>query len=279
MNESTNEEIDLQELGIRILRYFRQHFAFILLSSLVTAAIGFAGYVLLPPVYESDMVVMSDILPTTFSDRLTGSFQRLIRERNDSILGARLGLNASEATSILAIRIESVKKETNAKADGPSTFIITAEVATKTLFPKLQEGLINYLRNIEFVKIRVRLREQDYRLLIDQLTREINSLDSLKSRLIQGKPVYAKSSEMMLVDPTNIYTTRIDMQKQLIKYKDSLELFNSIQLIEGFTPFKKPANPKRSSMVLAGLALGFFGALGILTFIRLWKMAGRTKQA
>lgn len=274
MNQASNDEIDLQELVVNIVRYFTRYLKFISLTSGIGIILGLAGYLLLPAVYESEMIVSSDILTESYSDRLTENLNRLIKEKNDSILAFRLGLTPEEANDITTIDIESVKKEAGSAEKAESaTFIITVEIKNRSLLPKLQSGLINYLRNNEFVKTRVRQREQTYRLLISKLDEEIQSLDSLKDRLFQGKPVYAKSSEMMLVDPTNIYSKIIELNRQQIDYKNSLELFNSIQLIEGFTPFKKPASPKLSIMLLAGFALGFFGAIGILTTRQLLKLA------
>jgi LPS O-antigen subunit length determinant protein (WzzB/FepE family) len=274
MTQSPNDEIDLQELAIRILRYFRKHFWFIFLSSALGSIAGLVGYNLLPPAYESEMIVMSDILTESYSNRLTESLDRLIREENDSILSVRLGLRIEEAKQIKAIEIESIKQKVTSDSElEPSTFVITVATGRKELFPRLEEGIVNYLRNNEYVKTRVSQRERTYQQMIETLDQEIQSLDSLKTRLFQGKPIYAKSSEMMLVDPTNIYSKIIELHKQRIDNKNSLELYNSIQLIEGFTPFRKPASPKLSISLMTGFALGFFGALGILTFSKLWKMS------
>lgn len=280
MSAHTTDEIDLQQLAINVVRYFQRYLRFISISSFVGVLFGLLFYVALPPVYESQMIVMSDILTSSYSDRFTESLDRLIKEENDSVLASRLGLTLEEAKQISTIEIESVRKEANsAKLDESSTFLITVNVKKQALLPKLQEGLIQYLRNNEFVKTRVRQREETYKALIEKLDMEIQSLDSLKSRLFQGKPVYSKSSEMLLVDPTNIYSKIIELTQQRINYKNSLELFNSIQLIEGFTPFKKPASPKLSIALVVGFVLGFFGAIGILTAKQLLKMAKESGSA
>ncbi len=274
MNQSAGDEIDLQQLVINVFRFFKRYLTFIVSCVAAGVVLGAMGYVTLPPKFESQMIVMSDILTESYSDRLTEGLDRLIGEKNDSILAIRLGLNIEEAQQVSTIDIESIKKETGPGSEfEPSTFVVTVVTGEKALFPRLEEGIVNYLRNNEYVKTRVSQRERTYTLMIEKLDQEIQSLDSLKTRLFQGKPVYTKSSEMMLVDPTNIYSKIIELNKQRIDYKNSLELYNSIQLIEGFTPFNKPASPKLSTMLLAGFALGFFGALGILTFKQLWKMS------
>lgn len=274
MTANTKDEIDLQQLAVNLVRYFQRYLRFISISAFVGALSGLGFYLALPPVYESQMIVMSDILTSSYSDRLTESLDRLIKEKNDSILANRLNLTTEEAKKVGKIEIESVKKETGTNKDNESsTFIVTVSVLNSSLLPKLQNGLIEYLRNNQYVKTRVRQREEMYKTLIEKLDQEIQSLDSLKARLFSGKPLYSKSSEMMLVDPTNIYSKIIELTQQRINYKNALELFNSIQLIEGFTPFKKPASPKLSVALVVGFALGFFGAIGLLTLKQLLKMA------
>lgn len=279
MNPSSSDEIDLQELAVNIFRYFTRHKRFLFLSSILGLVIGIGFYFLLPPKYESEMIVQSDILTESYSERLTENLDRLIEEKNDSLLGVRLKLTREEAEDIKSIEIKSVKKNTTGSKEKEETiFIITADVIDKNILSRLQDGLLNYLRNNEFVKIRVKQREQTYLLMIDKVGQEIKSLDSLKKRLFQGKPIYSSTSEMMLVDPTNIYSKIIELSKQQIDYKNALELHNSIQLIEGFTAFKKPKSPKLSVALVSGLAAGFFGGILLLTITGFLKLARQKSQ-
>lgn len=274
MSVPTTDEIDLQQLAVNVVRYFQRHIGFMSVSTVLGILLGIVYYVSLPPVYESQMIVMSDILTSSYSDRLTESLDRLIKEKNDSILAQRLSISIEQSRLVKRLDIESVSREnTNDQKYESATFVITVEVLQRSLLPLLQNGIIVYLRNNEYVKTRVRQREETSKLLISKLDAEIQSLDSLKTRLFQGKPITSKSAEVMLVDPTNIYSKIIELNRLRLEYKNSLELFNSIQLIEGFTPFKKPASPKLSIALLAGFALGFFGAIGILTARHLFKLA------
>jgi len=97
-------------------------------------------------------------------------------------------------------------------------------------------------------------------------------------RLFQGKPVYTRSAEMMLVDPTNIYSKIIELSKEQINYRNALELSDSIQLVEGFTVFEKPAQPKLSIMLLIGFFGGFFIAIGSLTARQLFRLANEKRS-
>lgn len=146
------------------------------------------------------------------------------------------------------------------------------------MLPKLQNGIIDLLRNNEFVRIRVKQREFFYKTLLEKLDDEIRSLDSLKKRVFEGKPIYGKGPEMLLVDPTNIYSKIIELNRQRVEYVNALELSNSIQLVEGFTSFKKPKSPRGSVALLLGLLGGLVFSLGSLTFRHLAKLAFSTKE-
>ncbi len=271
MEAKATDEIDIQELAVKIIQYFRKHLRFILISSSVGLALSIVIYLLMPKISESKMILLSDILTESYSERITESLDNLIREKNNTALSSRLAITEVEAGQIKSIEIESVKKDKD-KNDA-NIFIVTANIKDKTILPKLQNGIIQFLRNNEYVKIRVRQRKEMYEKLISKLGIEISSLDSLKRRLFLGQPVYSKSSEMLLVDPTNIYSKIIELNKEQINYKNALELVDSIQLVEGFTVFEKPASPKLSIFLIAGFTIGFLFAIGLLTLLQLFKLA------
>ncbi|MCW5910435.1 MAG: hypothetical protein KIT62_05145 [Cyclobacteriaceae bacterium] len=252
------DEIDLIELVVSILKFLNKNF--IVFSGFILLGLGLSigMYSISTRVYESKMILQSDILTESYAERITESLDRLIKEENRKMLSTRLNITEEEAQKISKIEIESVKQTSTSKEKDESIFIITCEIKEKSILPKLQDGIIALLRNNEFVKIRVKQRETYYTSLIAKIQEEINSLDSLKQRLFQGKPIYGKSAEMMLVEPTSIYSKIIDLSKEQINYKNALELVNSIQLVEGFTAFEKPAKPKLSISLIIGFAGGLF---------------------
>ena len=274
-----SDEIDLLELLAKLVMTIKSNLVLLIGSFVIGAALGLAYYQFVPKIYESKMILQSDILTSSYSERITESLNNLIKEQNTQVLSQRIGLTEKEAASISKIEIESIKqKESNVAETENSTFIITVRTKDNTVLPNLQEGLINHLRNNEYVKIRVRQRHEFYKAMIEKVGIEINSLDSLKKRLFTGQPIYSKSSEMMLVDPTNIYSKIIDLNKEQIGYKNALELVNSIQLVEGFTVFNKPVSPKLSISLVAGSSFGLFFVALIIGFKSLRKIVRLSEE-
>jgi uncharacterized protein involved in exopolysaccharide biosynthesis len=278
-NASSSDEIDLIELLAKVTLGIKNNFRSLVLAFVIGSLLGLAFYQFVPKVYESNMIIQSDILTESYGERIAESMDLLIREQNFEILGSRMGISLEKAASIKKIKIESVKqKQTNTTEKENNTFIITVRTTDNTLLPDLQNGLINYLRNNEFVKVRVRQRQDYYKAMIEKVGQEISSLDSLKKRLFTGKPIYSNSAEMMLVDPTNIYSKIIELNKEQINYKNGLELVNSIQLVEGFTIYKKPVSPKLSISLTAGASIGVFFVLTLIAIKGLRKIVELSEE-
>lgn len=259
-----SDEIDLLELAFKLNKVFVKNLKSLVIAFVIGISAGLAFFQLAPKVYESKMILLSDILTESYSERITESLDNLIKEQNSKILSERIGLTIEQAKQIAKIEIESVKQKQTKGEKEEATFIVTVRTMDNGILPQLQEGIINYLRNNEYVKIRVRQRQDFYKAMIERVGQEINSLDSLKRRLFSGQPIYSKSSEMMLVDPTNIYSKIIELNKEEINYKNALELVNSIQLVEGFTVFDKPVNPKLSVSIASGASLGIFFVIALI---------------
>lgn len=278
-NASSSDEIDLIELLAKVTLGIKNNFRSLVLAFVIGSLLGLAFYQFVPKVYESNMIIQSDILTESYGERIAESMDLLIREQNFEILGSRMGISLEKAASINKIKIESVKqKQTNTTEKENNTFFITVRTTDNTLLPDLQNGLINYLRNNEFVKVRVRQRQDYYKAMIEKVGQEISSLDSLKKRLFTGKPIYSNSAEMMLVDPTNIYSKIIELNKEQINYKNGLELVNSIQLVEGFTIYKKPVSPKLSISLAAGASIGVFFVLTLIAIKGLRKIVELSEE-
>ncbi len=278
-NASSSDEIDLLELLAKVTLGIKNNFRSLVLAFVIGSLLGLAFHQLVPKVYESNMIIQSDILTESYGERIAESMDLLIKERNWETLGNRMGISAEKAASLRRVKIESVKqKQVSATEKENNTFIITIRTSDNTILPDLQNGLINYLRNNEFVKVRVRQRVDYYKAMIEKVGQEISSLDSLKKRLFSGKPIYSKSTEMMLVDPTNIYSEIIKLTKEQIEYKNGLELVNSIQLVEGFTVYKKPVSPKLSISLASGASLGIFFVFALIAIKGLRKIVALSEE-
>lgn len=274
MDATSKDEIDLQELAIRIIRYFLSHFIFILVSCGVGVALGVFTFRASPNKYESQMVILSDLLTKTYGDQASRSLNKLVNEENFDELAAKLGLPGEKVNSISSIEIESIteiKAIEREKVDKDETFfIVTVSLTDRGAFADVQNGILHFFKNNEFVKIRARQREQFGEAVIKKIDKELKSIDSMKMLLMQSQPF---KGERLMFDPEKLFTTSVELTEKRWENSQNVELANSIHLLEGFTVFQKPKDPKLSIMVLAGFLVGFIGALILLTLKHLFKLA------
>ena len=267
-----NDEIDLLELFTRIILLVNKNARILILAFFIGTALGLIHYQIIPRVYESKMILLSDILTSSYSERITESLNNLIIENNIVVLSEKLKLSVEDARGIGKIEIESLKKEVNDIPHETSTFIVTVRVFNTEILPKLQEDIINYIRNNEFVRIRVEQRRKYTNEIIKKIDEELRGLDQLKSRIMNGELVRSGGETLVFFDPTSVNSKILDLNKEKINLQNSLETINSIQLVEGFTKFEKPVSPKLSLSLTAGASFGLFLVGIIIAFKAVRKM-------
>lgn len=255
--QANSDEIDLLELLVKTVLLIKRNLIQIIIFFVVGTGLGYAYASLVPKVYESKMLVSSDILTESYSEKLFESLQGLIKEKNYNELSSRTGLTPDESESLSAIKIESALKDKPQKEDEKKFFLITVELIDQSILPKLQNGLIQFLQQIDFVKVRVEQRKKYYSDLIKQIDTEIQSLEEFKRKIYNGN-FFQNSKGNVMFDPTTVNSKIVDLSKERGGFVMALETVNSVQVVEGFTQFDKPIWPKKSVSLAAGATLGLF---------------------
>ena len=80
--------------------------------------------------------------------------------------------------------------------------------------------------------------------------------------IIEGK---GKSSSSVIIEGATINRQLIEMNEKLLAYKDELRFVSSVQVLQGFSKFNKPAGPHLAAWLIIGvltfLAIGFLYSL------------------
>ncbi len=263
-----SDEIDLGELLLKLFKIVNRNKLILIIFTALGMAGGITRYYLKVPVYESSMMLRSDILTEAYSETLTDNLKRLIEERNDALLSEKLSITAEEASHLVDIKVESVEEaNTPVGAVKNIIFLISVEITDNGILENLQAGIVNFLENNEFVKKRIDLRRKRFEALVSQVNKEIKEIDSLKKRMNEGIIYNQQGANLVVLDPSNVYEKALSLFKEELTYQENLELIDSIQLIEGFTAFKNPIAPRLSISGGSGLMVGLFLAL-IIVFTR-----------
>jgi uncharacterized protein involved in exopolysaccharide biosynthesis len=275
MDTRVNDEIDFQELAVGIIRYLKSNYKFISLA-IITALVAAIVYIVTTKKeYESRMIISTDLLTENMSEQVNDRLSNLAKG-SASILARQLGISESEASQITGLEIEfleTIRSQTPTLTSDENLFIVTATMLSKDLIPHLQTGLIFFLEQNDFIQIRIRQREDKYKTLIAKIDKDMRVMDSLKQRLLDGRPVASKNSEMILIDAGTVFTEMIELKREQIIYKDALELSKSFKVIRDFESDEKPAKPKTLYFLIGAFLAGLFLAIGILTLRHLLRLA------
>lgn len=259
----SSEDIDLLQLLIKTLKIIKSNTIIIVSFFLVGSLIGFLWYSTAPKVYESKMMVSSEILTESYSKELIENLNQLISENNPVAFASKLNLSAEESQKIRKIEIENANgKPETLKEDEKIFLIITVFISDQSILPKLQKNIIAYLENNDYARVRVEQKKKFYLSMITKVNEEISGLEDFKNKIYKGD-FFATVKGNVMFDPTSVNTKIIDLTKQRIEYENSLQIVNSVQVVNSFTIFSKPTSPKLSISLVSGAFIGLI-FVGIL---------------
>ena len=127
-------------------------------------------------------------------------------------------------------------------------------VTDVSILEKLQQGIVYGFDNSEYVKDRLTAKRNRLRELIDKTTIEVKRLDSTKKtveNILSGK---GSSSSSLIVDASGISRQWIEMNEKLLSFNEELKFSNAVQVLQGFSKFKRPAGPSLFVWLFLGLA-------------------------
>lgn len=255
--KANKDEIDLVELLVKGVLLVKRNLLSIIIFFIIGSGLGFMYAYITPKVYESNMMLSSGILTESYTKRLVENLNKLISEKNKVELSNRLSLTLMETEELGKFKIEPIKEKSSTEESDNSAFLITVELQDELLLPKLEKGVVNYLQDNDYVKVRVEHSKNYLKQLIVKVEEEIRSLESFKSSIYNGKFFQSTNGNVMF-DPTTVNSKILDLTKEKISLEQTLELANSVQIINSFTKFDKPIWPKKSVSMIAGAAFGLF---------------------
>lgn len=265
-SQVNDDEIDLKDLLKKIINVLSRGTKTIILSILLGAVLGLAYFFNSGISYKSSIVLSSEVLVLANVQALLGSFNPLLEEGNLPLLSERLGIKEEMAAKIKNIEVNSIFEKESDNKGTVNYFEVTVTVADNDILPLLQEGIVRYLQNNEFVQKRVTLKEEGLKTLIARIDKEIAQIDSMKTKIGGGIALNATSPNVVLMEPSNLYEQALLMAEKQQQYKMQLALVESFQVVQGFTPSSKPSSPSWKICLVAGLGGGLIIGFAILFF-------------
>lgn len=265
------DEVNLTEILFSVIRYFEVQKFMLLAFTAMGLGAGGAYYALKPNQFESKMVAECQALTDGRIVDLLLVLEKLRENKDWSTLSQLLNMPQNQVDKLKKLEpISTIGIEKKARGVDdyllPTTetsyqFGLSVLVKDNAILPALQKGIVQYLTDNPYSKIRVDRFLENRKTLLAFINREIQILDSLNLRFAQ-KAVSPGSQNQLLVGPGDYKAILIDLKERALSVEDQIEYAGAVRIIQPFSAIKNPVEPNlKQALLLFGL-LGF--GLGIV---------------
>ena len=265
MESKDHADLDVVRLISRMAWAIRSNLLLIVILTSIGILVGLGISLMVKKQYESRMLLSSEVLPYPNLEGILETIDDLLKERNYEELKKRLQLDSAILASINSLETELLIENESEQVNDIRIEYVSVKVRTldtKALAP-FQKALINYLHSNDYVKARVQQKKDFYVTLIKEVNKEIQSLEELKQNISSGT-FFEVAKGNIIFDPTTVNSKILDLAKTKIEYENSLKLVESIHVIEGFAPYKKPVTGRKLQSIFLGAIGGLLLAAGII---------------
>lgn len=264
-NNSEEYDIDVQEIIMKILGIINSYKKIIIIIMILGVLGGVTNFLIKKPLYESEMVLSSEMLSYPAANTIIEALQKTIKDYNYLQLSTKLNLSQNDARCLKSVEVEKiyeVNDETEIK-----TFKITVSVSNPEILPKLEQGIVKYLEENPYVKKRVEINRQNFKAQIEFVKGEMAELQNLKGQILEGDGILKdQKGNLIMFNPVSVYENALKLFTKELELQRDLELIENFQVIQSFTIFQRPSSPK----LAVNLALGLNCALILNLIVVFW---------
>jgi len=274
--EKRNDEIDLIEVfqkmgqGIanlfnklinflyHVILFFIRRAVLITIVLIIGISIGFMRYKTTPRYYSSSLEAYSNAMSSIDMISYINNIHELFIENNDENLKSKLNIEPADLDKIKDVKAFKAidlnkdgitdiidyddKYQTSDSTISRSRFVIKVEVYDQSVFPQIQNSIIQYIGQNKYINELNTIRKKQLEELIVKLDTEISILDSLKKTEYFNKndeKLKTQSGQLLVMNeqPTQLYHPQIiDLYKEKQNLEQQLELrTDPITIIQDFS--------------------------------------------
>ena len=264
------DEVDLVRVFVVIVNFLVRNFKVFVVSTIFGLTLGAGYYVLKSNVYESKMIAECQSIPDSRAVDLLLDLEKIRLNEDWENLAGRLKMNIEEVKKIKKIEPLSsitIEKEATGLDDYllPTTetaykFGLIVKVKDNALLPKIQKGIVFYLSENEYSKIRVdRFLENRYDLL-NYLNKQIRNLDSLN--LLFATKLMESNNSSTINGPGDYKGLLVQLKEKALTIEDQIKFCQPVKIIQPFTAYKSAVEPVAFLVFLTAFLIG--NGLGLI---------------
>lgn len=273
----SSDSIDLSVAFVRLIKVLRNNLLTIIIVVALSLALGVGYYWLVPRTYESKMIIQSDILSESYALKMAENLETHIKDKDYDFLSSKLNLTVDEASHLKEFKTVSALTPMSQQMPEKEKIVvvISVRIQDNAILPKIQAGIIDYFSNNQYVKKRVEEKRKKFEGLIASIEYQIKMIDTLKTKIIDGKFAGAKIGGVAIMDVAGLYGVTANLYEKKYDFMLELATVESVQVIEDFTPYGKPVWPKLSIVLPSSL---MFAALVLFALISYSSLKGQINQ-
>ncbi len=253
------------------------------------------GFLLKKKFYESTMILTSNYLNKRIVDNTIEKLNLLAKEENASGLARALHIADTLADNIAKfeakpfvaetdlIELEVLKEQLksaqenakNAKVidqvikrieiENRHAFELKVRTYNPAVISNLQNSLVNYIRDNEYIKKRIEINKQTLLEKKNKLQDELKKLDSLKGVIYANYKTMAEQprqgsnnvilSDRSVTNPIDVYNQDLALYNELQLVERQLYIQPDFEVIDGLTEFSEPASASLPKMLVQALLI------------------------
>ncbi|WP_017730049.1 hypothetical protein [Nafulsella turpanensis] len=282
---------------LAVKRASRAYRILILTSVVIFIGLGLYWHSTGKEYFSSSMVIESEYYDRDLMDGAIGELHALAEQEAYGSLARNLDISQEEAENIRGLKVETIlSQDDQMLADALFKSIeaseipmeellvlreelleenykyrITVEVFSNDLLQNVENGLLHYLENNDYVERRTEIEVANLEALRGKLREERQKLDGLKTLLAESFQQMNEngrrgSNNVILgaaegaTDPLNVYREDIKMYNEELEINKKLALIENVEVIKSFTAFKQPANLSLIKVILLSGLVGLAAA-------------------
>ena len=244
------DDIDLLALLERGLSFFSRYKWLFIIAIATGLLLGYLRYSSLPTLYKSRLVLQSTQLTNQNNIQIIANWNNLLKSHDHDILASKLNCKPELLKKVKELKADEIQKIFTPQ--NPNGFIVDAKVTDASAFDGLQKAILYGFDNNGSVKERLAARRNRLTQLMDITSHEIESLDSVKGKLLNildGK----KNSSPLIIDASAVSRQLVEMKEKYLSYKDELLFTNAVHVVHDFDSGKKPVGNSLFVWLILGL--------------------------
>lgn len=206
-------------------------------------------------VYHSEMTVSYAQLEKKIYGDMLFKLDQLLNSKQYESLSVLLNMSVDQVKQINTINSLNIhnKPLINDISIEKVPFYIAVDVYDPDILPELQDALINYISESDFIDERLQLNERNYNNEIVHMRNQMIYMDSLKILLLRD---CANLDADAVVNLKKLNSDQNEIFGRIRDLEAALQFNKNIEIMDGFIAHKIPFSKILFKFILLGIAIG-----------------------